>query len=55
MGDERSRPELEEHIRDEYSTFTWLLEPMIRRADYGIEQEHHSADGIFAQYVLRPW
>ena len=26
------RAELEEHVRDEHSTFTWLLEPMIERA-----------------------
>jgi len=26
---EWSRAELEEHVRDEHSTFTWLLEPMI--------------------------
>ena len=27
-----TRAELEEHVRDEHSTFTWLLEPMIRRS-----------------------
>ena len=29
-----SHAELEEHIRDESSTFTWLLEPMIRRCGF---------------------
>jgi hypothetical protein len=29
--------ELETHLRDEYSTFSWLLEPLIRRAGFEIE------------------
>jgi SAM-dependent methyltransferase len=45
------RAELEEHVRDEHSTFTWLLEPMITRAGFAIEQADYSADGILAQYV----
>jgi ubiquinone/menaquinone biosynthesis C-methylase UbiE len=48
-----SRAELEEHVRDEHSTFTWLLEPMIQRSGFAIEAAEYSADGIFAQYVLR--
>lgn len=50
---EWSRAELEEHARDEHSTFTWLLEPMIRPAGFDIEDAEHSEDGIFARYVLR--
>ena len=48
-----NRADLEEHVRDEHSTFTWLLEPMIERAGFTIEAADHSADGIFARYVLR--
>jgi SAM-dependent methyltransferase len=48
-----SRAELEEHVRDEHSTFTWLLEPMIERSGFAIEAADYSDDGIFAQYVLR--
>ena len=48
-----SRAELEEHVRDEHSTFSWLLEPMILRAGFAIEDASHDADGIFASYVLR--
>jgi hypothetical protein len=48
-----SRAELEEHVRDEQSTFSWLLEPMITRAGFEIEDARHDADGIFASYVLR--
>jgi len=50
---EWSRAEYEEHVRDEHSTFTWLLEPMIHRAGFEIEEAHRSDDGIFARYLLR--
>jgi SAM-dependent methyltransferase len=50
---EWSRAELEEHVRDEHSTFTWLLEPMIARSGFQIAQAEHSEDGIFAKYLLR--
>jgi SAM-dependent methyltransferase len=50
---EWSRAELEEHVRDECSTFTWLLEPMLERAGFTIEEAVHSDDGIFAGYVAR--
>jgi ubiquinone/menaquinone biosynthesis C-methylase UbiE len=45
-----TRPELEEHVRDEHSTFTWLLEPMIEKAGFSIEQADYSDDRIFAHY-----
>jgi ubiquinone/menaquinone biosynthesis C-methylase UbiE len=48
-----SRAELEEHVRDEHSTFTWLLEPIIERAGFRIDEADHSRDGIFARYVIR--
>ncbi|CAA9439982.1 MAG: hypothetical protein AVDCRST_MAG35-3177 [uncultured Quadrisphaera sp.] len=48
-----SRAELEEHVRDEHSTFTWLLEPMLERAGFVVEEALHSEDGIFARYLLR--
>lgn len=47
------RPDIEEHVRDEHSTFSWLLEPMLERCGFGIEDVEYSADGIFAKYVLR--
>jgi len=50
---EWSRAELEEHVRDEHSTFTWILEPMIERCGFAIERAEHSDDRIFAAYVLR--
>jgi ubiquinone/menaquinone biosynthesis C-methylase UbiE len=48
-----SRGELEEHVRDEHSTFSWLLEPMIERSGFAIEDAEYSDDGIFGKYVLR--
>jgi ubiquinone/menaquinone biosynthesis C-methylase UbiE len=45
-----TRAELEEHVRDEHSTFTWLLEPMIERAGFAIEQVDYGDDRIFAHY-----
>ena len=50
---EWSRAELEDHVRDEYSTFTWLLEPMIERTGLQIEDASYSPDGFFAKYVVR--
>ncbi len=49
---EWSRAELEEHVRDEHSTFTWLLEPIFERCGFAIAAAERSADGIFARYVL---
>jgi ubiquinone/menaquinone biosynthesis C-methylase UbiE len=48
-----TRPELEEHVRDEHSTFTWLLELMIAKAAFAIEDASYSADRVSARYVLR--
>jgi len=47
------RADLEEHVRDEHSTFTWLLEPMMERAGFRIDDATYTADGIFAEYVAR--
>jgi SAM-dependent methyltransferase len=48
-----TRAELEEHVRDEHSTFTWLLETSIARAGFGIEDASYSDDQLVAKYVLR--
>jgi ubiquinone/menaquinone biosynthesis C-methylase UbiE len=48
-----SRAELEEHVRDESSTFSWLLEPMLERSGFRIEEASCSDDRMFAKYVLR--
>jgi SAM-dependent methyltransferase len=48
-----TRAELAEHVRDEHSTFTWLLEPMLERAGFEIVEGDSSDDGMFAGYVCR--
>ena len=50
---EWTRAELEEHVRDEHSTFSWILEPMIERCGFEIAAAERSQDGIFCGYVLR--
>jgi SAM-dependent methyltransferase len=50
---EWSRAELEDHVRDEHSTFTWILEPMAVRCGFSVESADYSDDGIVAKYVLR--
>ena len=36
-GDDWVRADIEEHVRDEHSTFTWLLEAMMERSGFRIE------------------
>ena len=47
------RADIEEHVRDEHSTYTWLLEPMIERSGFRIESIEYSPDGFFASYIAR--
>jgi len=51
--DEWVRADLEEHVRDEHSTFTWLLEAMMERSGFRIEKASYTADCIFAEYIAR--
>ena len=53
IGTGWTRAELEEHVRDEHSTFSWLLEEMIARAGFAVEDVSYSRDQISAKYVLR--
>jgi SAM-dependent methyltransferase len=46
-----TRPELETHIREEYSTFSWLLAPMIERAGFDIREVSSRPSGIYAAYT----
>ena len=54
-GDEEewTRAELEEHVRDEHSTFSWLLEAMIERAGLEIVDAETFGDGFYARYLCR--
>jgi ubiquinone/menaquinone biosynthesis C-methylase UbiE len=46
-----TRAELETHLREEYSTFSWLLEAMLERVGFSIQQVEYSDSRIFADYV----
>lgn len=48
-----ARWEMEEHVREEHSTFTWLLEAMFRQTQFTIEAAEYSDDGFDAKYLLR--
>ena len=53
VGSGWTRSELEEHVRDESSTFTWLLEPMLERCGFAIRDAAYSEDEFSARYVLQ--
>jgi ubiquinone/menaquinone biosynthesis C-methylase UbiE len=46
-----TRDEPETHLRDEYSTFAWLLEPMIARAGFEITTADYGRVGAYANYI----
>jgi SAM-dependent methyltransferase len=48
-----TRTELEAHLREEHSTFTWLLEPMLERAGFEIVEADYGSFRVFAAYVCR--
>lgn len=49
---EWTRQDVEEHVRDEHSTYTWLLEPMIEAAGFEIGEAVYSEDRVMAEYLL---
>lgn len=46
-----TRAELETHVREEHSTFSWLLEPMLTRAGFEIHDARHSASRTYSAYT----
>jgi hypothetical protein len=48
-----TREELEAHVRNEYSTFTWLLEPLLDRAGFDVVSAEYGTVGAYAAYVGR--
>lgn len=48
---EWSRAELAEHIRDEHSTFSWLMESMLERSGFRIEHSERVFDGFGMRYL----
>ncbi|CAN5666412.1 class I SAM-dependent methyltransferase [soil metagenome] len=43
--------ELATHVRTEFSTFNWLLEPMLERAGFEIRDVWHSPVGAYSAYT----
>jgi SAM-dependent methyltransferase len=43
--------QLAEHVREEHSTFTWLLEPMLERAGFEIRERWVSPNRAYASYT----
>lgn len=54
MQEERgySRDENVAHVRDEHSTFAWVMEGLLERAGFVIEQARY-ARGVYATYICR--
>ena len=48
-----TREEYETHLRDEYSTFTWLFEPMLAQAGFEIQEARYSTSQIYTEYTCR--
>jgi putative AdoMet-dependent methyltransferase len=46
-----SRDFFEEHVRQEYSTYTWLLEAMLEKTGFDIKEKHLSDSKIYAAYL----
>ncbi|HYH13000.1 MAG TPA: class I SAM-dependent methyltransferase [Thermomicrobiales bacterium] len=46
-----TREELETHLREEYSTFTWLIEPMLERVGFEIRERHGLDSKIYVAYT----
>jgi SAM-dependent methyltransferase len=43
--------ELEQHVRTEHSTFSWLLEPMLEHAGFELRDRWYSESRTYARYV----
>ena len=46
-----TRSELETHVREEYSTFSWLFEPMLARAGFEIREATYRPSRTYAAYT----
>ncbi len=51
-GEGWPRADLEAHMRDEYSTFAWIIEGMLERAGFAIEKADYSLCA-YASFVAR--
>ena len=50
VGGREFLEDAEMHIRDEYSTFTWIIESLLEKTGFRIDTVNYDK-GVFAQYV----
>jgi SAM-dependent methyltransferase len=46
-----TREELETHLREEHSTFSWLLEPLLERSGFEVTDVSHRSSRVFSAYT----
>jgi hypothetical protein len=46
-----TRAELEVHLREEHSTYSWLLEPMLEQAGFTIQDAMPVATKVYTSYT----
>jgi ubiquinone/menaquinone biosynthesis C-methylase UbiE len=46
-----TRPEIEKDVREEHITFSWLLEPMLERVGFEIQNTSHDASRAYSAYT----
>jgi ubiquinone/menaquinone biosynthesis C-methylase UbiE len=46
-----TRAELEQHVREEHSTFTWLFEPLLAHAGFEITEKTYAPSRTYATYT----
>ena len=47
----KASAELEAHVREEHSTFAWILEGMLQRAGFRVDDADYDDSKIIAWYV----
>ena len=47
------RQEIETHFRDEFSTFSWIVEGMLQKAGFDIVKRRSSQGGTLMEYFCR--
>ena len=51
LEDGWTRQELETHVREEYSPFSWAIEAMLEQAGFQIQQAEYDSSRIYAAYT----
>jgi len=50
IGGQELAEDVERHIREEYSTFTWVMESLLEKAGFRIDNANYDK-GVLAQYI----